>query len=78
LKRSYDSTAGARPKLVYVLLRPRSSVLSAARLVDVGTEVLQEAQEKLDALTAPKWWDRLVCTSRRAASPAGPGAFDGD
>lgn len=53
-------------------------MLSAARLVDVGTEVLQEAQEKLDALTAPKWWDRLVCTSRRAASPAGPGAFDGD
>ena len=53
-------------------------MLSAARLVDVGTEVLQEAQEKLDALTAPKWWDRLVCTSRRAVSPAGPGAFDGD
>ena len=78
MKRSYDSTAGARPKLVYVFLRPRSSVLSAARLVDVGTEVLQEAQEKLDALTAPKWWDRLVCTSRRAVSPAGPGAFDGD
>ena len=54
-----------------------SSVLNAARLVDVGTEALQEAQEKLDALTAPKWWDRLVCTSRRAASP-GPGTFDGD
>lgn len=66
---------------VYALLTPRSCVLNAARLVDVGTEALQEAQEKLDALTAPKWWDRLGCTSRRAASPgpgAMPGAFDGD
>ena len=43
-------------------------MLNAARLVDVGPEALQEAQGKLDALTAPKWWDRLVCTSRRAAS----------
>ena len=77
-KRRYGATAGARPKLdVDAFLTPRSSVLNAARLVDVGTEALQEAQEKLDALTAPKWWDRLVCTSRRAASP-GPGTFDGD
>ena len=44
-------------------------MLNAARLVDVGPEALQEAQGKLDALTAPKWWDRLVCTSRRAALP---------
>ena len=46
-------------------------MLNAARLVDVGPEALQEAQGKLDALTAPKWWDRLVCTSRRAAAPPG-------
>jgi len=78
-----DLDVTLHPEGLFVPVDPDrlSCVLNAARLVDVGTEALQEAQEKLDALTAPKWWDRLGCTSRRAASPgpgAMPGAFDGD
>ena len=46
-------------------------VLDAARLAGVGGEALQEAQEKLDELTAPQpWWARPMCAVRRTPASA--------